>query len=209
MHSNPKWLEWGRELQAVSQIGLAYSHNIYDTERYEQMRALAAKMMAAYGGSEPEKVEALFRHQEGYATPKVDVRGAVFRGREVLLTQELIDDGRWTLPGGWADVNASPSENVAREMQEEAGLAVTAEKLAIVCDRERAGHTPPFPFHIYKLFFLCAATGPCAKKPGETGEARYFSIDDLPELSVSRVLPQQIRRLYEHMQNPSLPTDFD
>jgi ADP-ribose pyrophosphatase YjhB (NUDIX family) len=205
----PQWLLWARELQAVAQVGLTYTQNIYDRERYEALRTLSAKIMAEYSGVDAEKVKNLFRDQAGYATPKVDVRGAVFHGCEVLLVQEIIDGGRWTLPGGWADVNATPSENAVREVREEAGLTVTAKKLAIVCDRDKAGHLPPYPFHIYKLFFLCEAVGVCAKKGGETGEARYFPVDDLPNLSTDRVLPGQIRRLYEHSLNPSLPTDFD
>lgn len=205
----PDWLTWARALQAISQTGLTYSKNPYDSERYEEMRALAAKMMAAYSESEPERIETLFRNQQGYATPKVDVRGAVFRGDQVLLVSELIDGGRWTLPGGWADVNLPPSENAVREVQEEAGLSVTAEKLAMVIDRDKAGHTDPYPFHIYKFFFLCREIGPVAKKEGETGEARFFPVSALPELSTSRVLPAQIHRLYEHVKNPSLATDFD
>lgn len=209
MNSRPDWLTWARELQAIAQTGIHFSKNVYDTERYEQMRALSARIMSAYSGVPAEKVENLFRHETGYATPKVDVRGAIFKGDQVLLTQELIDDGRWTLPGGWGDVNMSPSENVAREVQEEAGLAVEPYKLAMVLDREKAGNPPPFAFHIYKLFFLCRVTGTAEKLEGETGEARYFPVQDLPELSLGRVLPEQIRRLYEHFQAPDLPTDFN
>ena len=205
----PKWLLWARELQAVAQIGLTFSQNPYDRERYEQMRALAAKMMAEYSDSDLVAIEGLFSDQIGYATPKIDVRGAIFRDREVLLVSEIIDGGRWTLPGGWADVNETPSENAVREVREEAGFAVKTTKLAMVCDRDKLGLTRPYPFHIYKLFFLCEIVGKSAKKEGETGDARFFAIDALPELSTDRTLPQQILRLYEHTQTPFLPTDFD
>jgi ADP-ribose pyrophosphatase YjhB (NUDIX family) len=205
----PKWLQWARELEAVAQIGITYSHNPYDTERYEQMRSLAARIMAEYAGETPQRIEGLFRREEGYLTPKVDVRGAVFRGHEVLLVQETIDGGRWTLPGGWADVGEAPSDNVVREVREEAGLIVKTTKLAAVYDRDKSGYTKPYPFHIYKLFFLCEVVGKAEKKEGETGETRYFSIDALPELSLDRVLPWQLRRLYEHAIDPSLPTDYD
>ena len=203
------WLLWARELQATAQTGLSFTDNPYDRERYEAMRALAAKMMAEVTGSEEAVVEKIVADQRGYATPKVDVRAAIFRGREVLLVSELIDGGRWTLPGGWADVNETASENAAREAREEAGLIVKVTKLAAVWDRDKSGHPRPYSFHIYKMFFLCEAVGECAKKDGETGEARWFPIDALPELSESRTLPWQIRRLYEHFENPSLPTDFD
>jgi ADP-ribose pyrophosphatase YjhB (NUDIX family) len=205
----PNWLSWARELQAVAQVGITFSHNPYDTERYEQMRDLAARMMAQHSGATAEVIAGLFRQEQGYMTPKVDVRGAVFRGNEVLLTQELIDGGRWTLPGGWADVGLTPSENAVREVREEAGLIVKTTKLAAAYDRDKSGHTKPYPFHIYKLFFLCDVVGETEKKEGETGEARYFSIDALPELSTDRVLPWQLRRLYEHRLNPTLPTDYD
>jgi ADP-ribose pyrophosphatase YjhB (NUDIX family) len=203
------WLEMVRELQAVSQVGMTFSKNPFDTERYEQMRDLAAQMAAALGAGDPDAIAGLFAAQAGYATPKVDVRGAIFRGDTVLLTQELIDGGRWTLPGGWADVNLTPAENAVREVREEAGLIVKAGKLAAVWDRDRAGHPQPYFFHIYKMFFLCDIIGEGAKKEGETGEARFFPVDALPELSAARTLPWQIRRLYEHARDPSLPTDYN
>ncbi|MGA7674334.1 MAG: NUDIX hydrolase [Rhizomicrobium sp.] len=205
----PKWLLWVRELQAVAQSGLTYSENPYDRERYENMRKLAAKIMAEGSGADLSVIEGLFAAQSGYATPKVDVRAAIFRERNVLLVSETADHGRWTLPGGWADVNESPSENVAREAREEAGLVVTVRKLAAVYDRDKSGHPQPHPFHIYKLLFLCDIVGECERSELETGDARFFSIDALPELSESRVLPWQIQRLYEHVLTPFLPTDFN
>jgi ADP-ribose pyrophosphatase YjhB (NUDIX family) len=209
MDDLPKWLVWTRELQAVAQTGLAFCRNDYDRERYETVRALTARIMAEYSGAPPEFLDKLYAGETGYATPKVDVRGAVFRGGEILLVQELSDGGRWTLPGGWGDIDLTPSENVEREVREEAGLIVKATKLALLVDRDRAGHQPAYPFHIYKLFFLCDAAGETAKKEGETGEARYFPVGALPELSSSRVLPEQIRRLHAHFLDPQLPTEFD
>lgn len=203
------WLEWVRELQAVAQIGLTFSKNPYDTERYEQIRDLAARMTAGLCAGDPARIADLFVDEHGYATPKIDVRGAVFRGNSVLLTQELIDGGRWTLPGGWADVNLTPSENVVREVQEEAGLIVRAAKLALVLDRDASGHPQPHPFHIYKLFFVCAEVGAGVKKEGETGEARFFPVDALPELSLPRVLPWQIEKLYRHAKDATLATEYD
>ena len=205
----PKWLLWARELQAVAQSGLTYAETPYDRERYEALRALAAKIMAEGSGAELSVIEGLFEEQSGYTTPKVDVRGAIFRERNVLLVSETSDNGRWTLPGGWADVNETPAENVVREVREEAGYIVTARKLAAVYDRDKSGHPRPYPFHIYKLFFICDIVGECEKSDLETGEARFFPLDALPELSESRVLAWQIRRMYEHLLTPSLPTDFN
>ncbi len=205
----PKWLLWARELQSVAQSGLTFARDPYDRERYEAMRALAAKIMAEGSGAEMAVVEGLFARQSGYATPKVDTRAAIFRERSILLVSETLDHGRWTMPGGWADVNESPSENVVREVREEAGYVVTVRKLAAVYDRDKQGHPQPHPFHIYKMFFLCDIVGECEKSELETAEARFFSLDALPELSESRTLASQIHRMYEHLQSPSLPTDFD
>ena len=129
----PSWLLWARELQAIAQTGLEFAKDPYDRERYIAVRALAARMMAQRASADPTSVEKLFAEQTGYATPKVDVRGAVFRedGR-ILLVREVADSGRWSLPGGWAEVNQSPREAVVREVLEESGFAVTARKLAAI-----------------------------------------------------------------------------
>ena len=205
----PQWLLWARELQAVAQAGLTYAENPYDRERYENMRALAARMMAEGSGADASMIEGLFAGQVGYVTPKVDVRAAIFREGRVLLVGEMSDGGRWTLPGGWADVNETPSESVIREVAEEAGYVVTVRKLAAVYDRDKCGHPQPHPFHIYKMFFLCDIVGECEKSDLETGKPRFFPLDALPELSEPRVLAWQIQRMYEHLLTPSLPTDFN
>jgi ADP-ribose pyrophosphatase YjhB (NUDIX family) len=205
----PKWLLWARELQATAQSGLTYAENPYDRARYTDMQALAARIMAEGSGADLSVIEGLFAQQSGYMTPKVDVRGAIFRDRSILLVSETADGGRWTMPGGWADVNTSPMENVVREVREEAGYVVEVRKLAAVWDRDKIGHPQPHPFHIYKLFFLCDIVGQCEKSELETGEPRFFPLDALPELSESRTLASQIHRMYEHLQSPTLPTDFN
>ena len=211
----PDWLAWARRIQALAQTGMAFTRDGYDRERYETLRALAAEMMAARSGGDPARIEDLFSGQSGYATPKVDVRGAVFdRDGRILMVRETADAGRWTLPGGWADVNQSPSECVAREVLEEAGIEVRVRKLAGVYDRARHAHQPPYPFHIYKMFFICDPVGApeLARGDGfETSAAEFFAQADVPEaeLSISRVLPFQIKRLFQHLRDPLLPTDFD
>jgi ADP-ribose pyrophosphatase YjhB (NUDIX family) len=205
----PNWLLWARELQAAAQSGLTFSENPYDRARYRDLGALAARMMAEGSGADAAVITAMFTQQSGYATPKVDVRGAVFREREVLLVSERLDGGRWTMPGGYADVNETPSRSVIREVAEEAGYVVTVKKLAAVYDRDKRGHPQPHPFHMYKMFFICEIVGPCEKSDLETAEAKFFPLDALPELSAPRVLPWQIQRMYEHYENPLLPTDFD
>jgi ADP-ribose pyrophosphatase YjhB (NUDIX family) len=211
----PDWLVWARRIQALAQTGIAYTRDAYDRGRYEALRTLAAEMLGARSGGDPARIETLFADQSGYATPKVDVRGAVFdRDGRILLVRETADAGRWTLPGGWADVNQSPSECVAREVLEEAGIEVQVRKLACVYDRARHAHQPPFPFHIYKMFFICDPVGApeLARGDGfETSAAEFFAQADVPEaeLSIGRVLPFQITRLFQHLRDPLLPTDFD
>jgi ADP-ribose pyrophosphatase YjhB (NUDIX family) len=207
--SEPDWLLWAREMQAIAQTGLEYTENPYDRERYEALRALAARAMAAHGGGDPARIEALFAGETGYATPKIDVRGAAFRDGHILLVRERADEGRWTLPGGWADVNLTGAENVAKEIIEESGFVASVTKLAAVWDRSRHGHTPK-PFYAYKLFFICAITGGAAATGLETSEVGFFNYDEIPDdLSHDRVRPAQIRRMFEHLWHPDLPTDFD
>jgi ADP-ribose pyrophosphatase YjhB (NUDIX family) len=204
-----KCLVWAREIQATAQSGLAFTKDPYDRQRYEQLRRLAARMMAEISGADAELVEHLFAEQSGYATPKIDVRGAIFKEDQILLVQERADAGRWTLPGGWADVNSSPSECVVAEVKEEAGLTVRPVKLAAVYDRGRHPHLPAHPFHIYKMFFICEVVGGEPSPGMETQAVAFFRPDDLPELSISRVLDYQIARMFAHAATPGLATDFD
>jgi ADP-ribose pyrophosphatase YjhB (NUDIX family) len=205
------WLNWARELQAIAQTGLAFSKDAYDRQRYEAIRSLAARILAEHSEAEFSQIEALFTQQAGYATPKVDVRGAVFRDDgSILLVREIADAGRWTLPGGWADVNESPSESVTREVREESGFEIAIRKLAAVYDRDRHGHVPLHAFHVYKLFFVCDIVGGAPMPGVETSEVGFFTTDNLPnDLSVGRVRHHQIRRMIEHWRSPGLPTDFD
>jgi ADP-ribose pyrophosphatase YjhB (NUDIX family) len=204
----PRWLLWARELQAIAQNGLTFSKDPYDRERYGQLRRIAAEMMSAGSGSRIEQIEGLFSRESGYATPKVDVRAAVFRDGSLLLVREA-SDGGWTLPGGWADVNESASESVVREVLEESGFQTRAEKLLAVYDRSKHPHVPPFPHHCYKMIFRCSIVGETALEKGETLEAGFFPENAIPELSLTRITPGQIRRVFEHHRNPDWATDFD
>jgi ADP-ribose pyrophosphatase YjhB (NUDIX family) len=205
----PNWLKWAKQLAALAQDGLTYSDNEYEIDRYRQIRQIAAEMMSAGFDLDAKSFVELFAREQGYATPKVDVRGAVFRDGKILLVKEKIDGG-WTLPGGWADPWQSPSEAMAREVFEEAGFQVRVAKLAAVYDRSKHPHQPPMPFHLYKLFFLCEITGGAATESYETTGVGFFADDSIPEpLSISRTLPFQIARMFEHYRNPALPTDFD
>ncbi|MGH7082417.1 MAG: NUDIX hydrolase [Acetobacteraceae bacterium] len=208
--SEPEWLAWAREIQAIAQTGLAFSANPYDRDRYQSLRALSARMIAARTALSFEKLEALFDADFGYATPKIDVRGAVFDDQgNLLMVRERSDADRWTLPGGWADVNLTPMENVIKEVKEESGFMVRVRKLAAAWDRTRQGH-PAALFSCCKLFFLCDVVGGAAAIGPETSEVGWFPEQRIPDdLSLDRVLPGQIRRLFQHARDPALPTDFE
>lgn len=205
-----QWLRWAQQIQAIAQTGLAYTEGPYDRERYHQLRAIAAEMLAAYGGSDPTQVLDLLSQETGYATPKVDVRGVVFRDDTILLVKER-EDGRWTLPGGWADVGETPAEATVREVQEEAGYPTRAVKLLAAYDRDRQGHTPPLIHAVYKLFFRCELLDDSVDpQPNlEVEDVGFFAADRIPDLSLGRVTPQQLARWFEHYRQPDLPTDFD
>jgi ADP-ribose pyrophosphatase YjhB (NUDIX family) len=205
--TEPLWLHWAMRLQAIAQTGLTYALNQYDVERYEAVREVAAEMMARSSAEEIAPIRDLFAHQAGYATPKVDLRGVVFRGERILLVKER-EDGGWTLPGGWADVGEPPALGTVREVREESGYETRAVKLLAVYDRNLHGH-PAIPFHAYKLFFSCELIGGAPAHSTETDGVGWFAEDDLPPLSLSRVMPAQIHRFFEHHRNPQWPADFD
>ena len=200
-------LEWAREAQAIAQNGLAFTRDPFDRERYTQLAELVAQLLSSALEISLGEARALWDGERGYATPKVDVRGGVFHGERVLLVRERAD-GRWTLPGGWVDVNDAPSEAVVREVYEESGYRARAVKLAALLDKNRHPH-PSGVYHIYKLFFVCELTGGSPATGNETDAVDFFPVRQLPRLSTGRVLASQIERLYEHQLNRALPTDFD
>jgi 8-oxo-dGTP pyrophosphatase MutT (NUDIX family) len=207
---DPDWLDWAREIQAIAQTGLAYSTNHYDLDRFAALQGLAARIMAAHSGEPVQMVHGLFESQAGYATPKVGVRAAVFdaEGR-VLMVREVEDGDRWTLPGGWADVNQTPAQSAVREVLEESGYIARPVKLAAVWDRARQ-HQPAEAFSIVRLFFTCALEGGAAATSAETSGSGWFFEAEIPEdLSVRRVTRAQIRRMFAHWREPGLATEFD
>ena len=204
----PKWLDWAKRLQAIAQNGLTFAEGHFDVERYEQVRQIAAEMLADKADAKIEDVLELFAREKDYATPKVDVRGAAFRDGRILLVKER-SDGKWALPGGWADVGESPSENVEREVWEESGFSVKAKRLAAVYDRSKHPHEPLTHYHIYKLFFICEITAGEATTSYETEQVEFFDENDLPKLSITKTLPEQIAKMFEYYRRPELPVYFD
>ena len=204
----PQWLRIARELRAIAQTGLAFTADRFDRQRYQRVRELAASMLARGSGENYESIIDILGRDWGYATPKVDVRGAAFVDGRVLLVRE-ISDGKWTLPGGWADVNQSAAECVVREIAEESGFEAKALKLAAVRDYQKCGHPSRNVDSIYKMFFICEITGGSARASEETSEAAFFPRDALPPLSLGRTTAAQIQRMFQHAEEPDLPADFD
>src|SRR5512133_258661 len=173
-----KWLEWAREMQALAQSGLAFSENPYDRDRYHRLRQLATEIVHEHTDVSFEKLKDLFAGESGYQTPKVDIRSAVFKGDMILMAREKID-GRWSLPGGWADVNTSVSESAIRECLEEAG-AIVKPKRIIAIHLGNKHNNPLFPFTIYKIFVECELVENNFKENTETLGAGFFGPDNLP-----------------------------
>jgi len=208
--NEPDWLGWAREILATAQTGLAFTRDPYDAQRYQALYDLAARIMQTHTGAPLEHIENLLAGETGYATPKIGVRAAVFdRDGRILMVRETSDNGSWSLPGGWADVNQTLSYSAEREVREETGYIVRATKLAAAWDRTTQGH-PPAAFSICKFFFLCALEGGAPATSLETSEIAWFTEAELPtDISIRRVLPRQIARMFAHWRDPTLPTEFD
>jgi ADP-ribose pyrophosphatase YjhB (NUDIX family) len=205
---DPQWLSIARELRAIAQTGLAFTADRFDRQRYERVRELAGSMLALGSGADYGVILGILLADKGYATPKVDVRGAAFVDGRVLLVRE-ISDGKWTLPGGWADVNQTAGECVVREIAEESGFEARVLKLAAVHDYQRSNHPARHIDSIYKMFFICEITGGAARVSDETSEVAFFPRDALPPLSLGRTTAAQIDRMFQHAQRPELSADFD
>jgi ADP-ribose pyrophosphatase YjhB (NUDIX family) len=205
--TNYAWLDMAKRMQALAQSGLEYSDNKYDRDRYQQLRQLSLEIMHDFTELKMDKLVGIFASEQGYQTPKVDVRGVVFRGDQILMVRETID-GNWSLPGGWADVGLTPSEVAIKEVWEESGLVVVPERMLAVLDKNRHNH-PPDMFHIYKIFILCRETGGELKGGMETSETGFFGPDKFPPLSVPRITTEQISLMYEYKNDPLKPASFD
>jgi ADP-ribose pyrophosphatase YjhB (NUDIX family) len=205
---NDRYLDIARRLHALARTGLHFCSEEYDRQRYEEIEALAVELLAGPSQPEQERLHSLWSKETGYVTPKVEVRGATFdaQGRVLLVRERL--DGLWTLPGGWADVNESPSQSVEKEIEQESGYLARAVKLAALYDRNRHGHGPSL-FQSWKAFFLCEIHGGHPRGSYETDAVEFFVLDALPAMSIGRSTPQQVRRMYEHWLARELPTDFD
>jgi len=204
----PVWLDRARRLAAQAQNGLLYAGDDFDVLRWTEVRRIAAELMAEGAGAGADAIEGLLAREQGYATPKVDVRALLVREGRVLLVKELAD-GRWSLPGGWADPGDRPSVAAEREVREEAGYVARATRLLAVWDRSLMPGAPPYPFRIYKLVFACEVLGETARDETETDDVGWFAPGALPPLSTGRTNAEQIARLLAVHADPSAPALFD
>lgn len=203
----PVWLQWAREIQSLCQTGLAFASTGYETQRYQRLNEIAAAIIESHTGLLQEELVRGFSAQPGYATAKIDVRGAVIREGKILLVQERRDQ-KWCMPGGWADVGDIPSEMVAREVFEESGYEVAARKVVAVFDANREGR-PLELYHAYKIIFICDIKGGHPRTSDETMAVGFFSFDDLPPLSSQRTNEKHLAEVRAHLEDELRPAAFD
>ncbi|WEV52009.1 NUDIX hydrolase [Lactobacillus sp. ESL0731] len=207
MDKKDQFTDWAIELQSLAQDGLEYGHDKFDLERYERIRAIATEMMAAKTGLPLKQVKSLFSSDDGYQTPKLGTRAAIFKDDQILLVRETTD-GAWSMPGGWCEPNVSVKENCIKEAKEESGRDVVAERVITIRNHihtirgERA-------INVIDVFFLCREVGGEFVKNTETTDCRYFSLEDLPELSAERNSKAEIKACFDAYHDPNWQTTFE
>ena len=200
------WLNWAIELQSLAQAGLTYGKDVYDRERYERIREISAEMISHKSEIPVEIVKNLFCNETGYQTPKLDTRAAIFNNGKILLVRE--NNGKWSLPGGWVDVNVSVKENTIKEVKEEAGVDVNADQIIAVQDRNKH-NTPQYAYGVCKIFVLCSLIGGQFEANSETTGFDWFSLDDLPELAEEKNNHAQIEMCFDAYRTPNCQFQFD
>lgn len=206
MNTKEKWLQWAVELQSIAQAGLFYGKDAFDMERYERIREISAEMISNQSEIPLAKVKNIFCSEIGYQTPKLDTRAAIFKDNKILLVKE--NNGTWSLPGGWVDVNLSVKENTVKEVKEEAGLDVSADLIIAVQDREKH-NLPIYAYKICKIFVLCSVIGGTFEENIETTDSRYFAMEELPELAEEKNTAEQIAMCFEANNADQWTTLFD
>jgi ADP-ribose pyrophosphatase YjhB (NUDIX family) len=204
---NFQWLELAKKLQSIAQAGLTYSSNKYDIERFQQIKSLSLEIISHFSQTKMDRLTDLFSNEQGYPTPKVDVRGVVFKENAILMVREEVD-GRWSLPGGWAEIGLSPGEIVIKEIKEESGYESRPKRILAVLDKNKHLH-PPSPFHTYKIFIECEIIGGQPRAGMETTAVDFFDQTNLPELSVDRNTIEQIEMIFSFLEDPFRPALFD
>lgn len=205
-NQQPEWLEWAKELQFIAQAGLTYSKDAFDIERFERIREISAEIVSRQTGLPLEKVKDLFCNEEGFQTPKLDTRAAIFKDNRILLVKEK--NGTWSLPGGWVDVNQTIKSNTIKEVKEEAGLDVEVTRIIAVQDRN-LHNLPPYAYNVCKVFVLCEAQGGDFQPNIETIESGYFSLDEIPPLAEEKNNKEQIEMCFAAYRDKDWEVQFD
>lgn len=204
---NDVWMEFAIRIQSLAQAGLQYGKDPYDRERYEELRHIAAEMAAARTDLPLDTVREVFCNEKGYQTPKVDTRGAVFVNGKILLVHEK--NGTWALPGGWCDVDQSVASNTEKEVREETGYTVQAEKIIAIQDWRRHNVTN-YAYGVIKIFVLCRCAGGEFVSNLETTEIGFFDRTSLPDqLATEKTTREQIQMCFDFQENPNAPVQFD
>lgn len=200
------WLKWAIEIQSIAQCGLAYTKDMYDKERYEQLRNIAVEMLSYKTDISVDKIKTLFCNESGYQTPKLDTRAVIFEDGKILLVREK--NGLWSLPGGWVDVLESIESNTIKEVKEEAGLDVITKRVIAIQDRNKH-NKPLYPYGVCKVFVECEVIGGEFIENIETTEIKYFSIENLPNLCEAKTTSKQIEMCFEAKNNQNWNVVFD
>lgn len=200
------WLTWAIEIQSIAQNGLAYCKNVYDIERYERLRNLAAEMLSYKMAIPKETVKNLFCNEDGYQTPKIDTRATIFQDDKILLVQE--NDGLWSLPGGWCDVLETIHSNTVKEVREEAGLNVKPTFIIAIYDQHKRNF-PPFAHRVLKAFVMCEVLSGEFQPNSETVQSAYFALDELPPMNEEKNTPAQVELCFQALHNQPWMTQFD
>ncbi len=197
-----------KQVRSLAETGLHYQKDPYDQERYQELRDISLRMLSLVMDQPVQRLKNAFPETKGYITPNVDVRAVILNKRlELLMVKEAVD-GKWSLPGGWADIGYSPKEVAVKEVREEAGYTVSAKRLLAVMDKKCHEH-PADVYYVYKLFILCEVAGDRVDSHHETTDINFFPIGDLPELSLPRNNPEQIRMVYDRALDTSLEVYID
>lgn len=193
------------ELQSIAQIGLTYTKDVYDKERFERIREISAELMAIKTGFPIEKVKELFCNETGYQTPKIETRAVIFKENRILLVKER---GKWALPGGWVDYNESINSNTIKEAKEESGLDVKPIRIIAIQDRNKH-NVPKYAYGIVKVFVLCEVLGGSFEQNNETTESNYFSLENLPILDEDKNVYEQIKMCFDAIKDNKWQVVFD
>jgi ADP-ribose pyrophosphatase YjhB (NUDIX family) len=182
---------WSESLAAIARTGLAFTQNLYERERYEEVLHVAADIKSAFEESTELRRERGHFVQEwmdnigegipGYVTPKVAIGAIVGNDAGEILLVKRAPSGVWLYPTGWADVGYSAAEVVVKEVREETGIEAEPVQLLGVVDGMRMGFTK---FGMYMLLFHCRATGgELNPHPLETDGCGWFAKDQLPQVT--------------------------